>query len=161
MPGGHSYLFQTVSQTKPGSPLAYRPQEYSPPAILQRSPLRLVLLRTGPILSFASQAPLPLRAEVSGASLLPSGHHPPCKSAWGPLGHAPRLLQVPPWRPANSPPPLGTGSVQLLSCLWVSRGRRLCLHTPRRSPLRQLRHRSMGAGTEDFTACCPKASPGK
>lgn len=120
---------QTVSQTKPGSPLAYRPQEYSPPAILQWSPLRLVLLRTGPILSFASQAPFPPRAEVAGASLLPSGHHPPCKPARGLLGQAPRLLRVPPWRPVNSPPPLGTGSMQLLSCLGVSRGRRLCLHS--------------------------------
>lgn len=131
---------QTVSQTKPGSLLAYHPQEYSPPAILQRSPLRLVFLHTRSILSFASQAPFPLRAVVSGASLLPSGHHAPCKSAWGLLGHAARLLQVPPWLPVNSPPPLGTGSVQLLSRLWVSRGRRLCLHTPRRSALPQLRH---------------------
>ena len=50
--------------------------------------------------------------------------------------------------PINSPPVLVTCSVQLHSRLWVSCGRRLCLHTPHHSALLQLCHLSIGTGTE-------------
>ena len=129
-----------MSQTEWGSLLAYHPQEYSPSAILQQPPLRLVLL--------LSRFILPFFASREGGTTPLLWPPPPCKSSWVLLSHAPRLLQVPPWLPVNSPPLLVSCSVQLHSHLWVSHGRTLCLHTPHHSALLQLHHLSMGAGTE-------------
>lgn len=78
--------------------------------------------------------------------LLSSGHHPTqvivVLSAM-----LQGFSQVLPWLPVNSPPLLVSCSVQLYSHLWVSREDTV-LYTPHHSALLQLRHLSMGAGTE-------------
>lgn len=151
----------TVSQTKPGSLLAYRPQEYSPPAILQRSPLRLVLLRTRSILSLAEQALFPPHAEVSGASLLPSGHHPHASQR----GASSATLQgFSRFLPGGQSIPHRRWEPVLCNFSraggWAVGGG--CASTRHVLPLFvSCAIAACGLGQKDFTACCPKASPGK
>ena len=83
----------------------------------------------------------PLHAEVSGASSFPLATTPTQVIMGPPQPHSKAS-------PINSSPILVTCSVQLHSRLWVSHGRRLCLYTPHHSALLQLRHLSMGTGTE-------------